>query len=127
MPDAVFSQRELLADPELAQPGFLLQPRHEVLGRPPRELQGEGDDDDLVETGLGQLLHLLFRRRDAAGERLGPEHRRRNRLESDAGYGEIELSTTLHRLVEKAAMTAVDAVEGADRDDALAGGQVVGC
>ena len=28
--------------------------------------------------------------------------------------------TPLHRLVEQAAMTAVDAVEGADRDDALA-------
>jgi hypothetical protein len=92
-----------------------------VLGQPARELQRERDDDDLVETGLGQLFQLLVRRGDAAGERLRPEHRRRNRLKGDAGYREIELLASLHRLVEQAAVTAVDAVEGADGDDSLTG------
>jgi len=49
---AVLAEGELLAHPQLAQTGLLLQPGHELLGRPTGELRGERDNYYLVNPRL---------------------------------------------------------------------------
>ena len=86
----------------------------ELSGRPSRHLRAERKDTHLVGTVLAQQLHTTLQRRQLAWLSIGSHHGHRVRIERDRHNGRA--IRELAGAVEDVLVTAVHAVERADRD-----------
>ena len=94
----------------------------EGLGRLRRLVLVEGHDDDGVEAGRGEQLHLLFGARQQPRRRLGPDHGGRVAIERDHHRHGAERLGPLTDVVDDGLVPEVYPVVGTDGDHGAAAG-----
>ena len=114
---AIVAEQEVRADPDFgdAQP-VDEHGAHERFGLPVRQLGREAHDRGALHAGVGDRLELLRLGHQQRRRLVGPDHARRMRVEGHDDGGRAALFGDAPHAIENLAVSAVQAVEVAERE-----------